>query len=227
LIHRTLALSVLAHLGLAAVLVRSPGVAPAAELAVRPELLEEIALEPPPPPMDMAEGPVPAPVAPAPAVLAAPDAPGPMATTADGYPAIPTGAGDPLDRVLAKLGPAAYGTGDADGAGAGRGRDRSSPARLGGPVRWPWPHEADSLPIDHASVSLIVDVTAEGRATAVHVLDDPDGFGQAAWRCAMAHTYIAKRDRGGRAVAGTTLPFRVRFDRLNVGSSLASAGQSE
>lgn len=231
----TLSLSVLAHASLAAILLH-PGATHAGPPPPHPDLLE-VALDDVAQSSPLADGaeahpsaslripvarralrrapPAPVPPHPAPALLAAPEAPAAAPVPAsddEADVAIPAGVGDPLDRVLAKLGPEAYGTGGADGPGSGRG-DRSSPARLGGPVRWPWPSEADALRVDHATVNVVAEVAANGRATAVQVLDDPDGFGQAARRCAMAHTFVARRDRDGRAVAGSTLPFLVRFDR--------------
>jgi hypothetical protein len=106
------------------------------------------------------------------------------------------------------------------GAGTGgRGRsgpDKSSRARLGGPVWWwfcPWPHDADALPIRHAAVKLVVAVRADGHATAARVVEDSPEFGAGARQCAMDHVYIAARDRDGRVVEGTTMPFVVKFDR--------------
>jgi len=102
------------------------------------------------------------------------------------------------------------------GPGRGPRADRSSPARLGGPVWWwfcPWPREADALPIRHATVKLAVAVTPDGHATAARVIEASPEFGPGARQCAMEHVYVPARDRDGRAAAGTTLPFVVKFDR--------------
>jgi hypothetical protein len=145
---------------------------------------------------------------------------------ARGDPEENAGLEDPLDRVLglwAERQQLAAGAGAVDGLGSGtggpgrgHGTDKSSPARLGGPVRWwscPWPPGAGSLPIRHAVARLVVAVTSEGHARSAQVIDDPSGFGAGAKQCAMEHIYVSARDREGRAVPGTTLPFLVQFDR--------------
>ncbi len=78
----------------------------------------------------------------------------------------------------------------------------------------PFPIEADKADIDMALVSLQAEVDAEGRATRVTIQNDPGhGFGPAAQACALRGKYEPARDPSGAAAAGTTKPFRVRFQR--------------
>jgi hypothetical protein len=64
-----------------------------------------------------------------------------------------------------------------------------------------------------AWVRMAVAVGADGTPTSVTVLQDPgDGLGEAARACAMTMHFLPARDGNGRAVAGMTAPFNVRFD---------------
>jgi periplasmic protein TonB len=68
--------------------------------------------------------------------------------------------------------------------------------------------------VNVASVTIVVLVSAEGRATSVQVVSDPGGgFGSAAKTCAMGQTYKPGLDREGRPTATQTAPFAVRFTR--------------
>ncbi len=96
-----------------------------------------------------------------------------------------------------------------------RAPDRSSPARLGGSVRWlcPWPKEAEAE-MRHMTVQIAADVRADGAPQSIRVMTDPGyGFGAAAQACAMRHTYVPSRDSAGREADGATMPFAVHFDR--------------
>ncbi len=68
--------------------------------------------------------------------------------------------------------------------------------------------------VNVASVTLVVLVSAEGRATSVQVVSDPGGgFAAAAKTCAMGQTYRPGLDADGRPAATQTAPFAVRFTR--------------
>jgi hypothetical protein len=91
-----------------------------------------------------------------------------------------------------------------------------TPARLGGYVNWncPWPSQAEAAQVDHATVRMQALVTPEGRAKGFTVLSDPGyGFADQAKMCASRHVFQPAKDRAGRAVTGTSLPFSVQFDR--------------
>ncbi|HEY1693945.1 MAG TPA: hypothetical protein VGG39_17380 [Polyangiaceae bacterium] len=95
-------------------------------------------------------------------------------------------------------------------------KDLSRTASLSGSSDWncPFPPEADTAQVDEAAVVLQVDVRADGTAGAVRVLGDPgNGFGREARRCAMSRHYTTSLDHDGNAIAGTTKPFRVHFQR--------------
>lgn len=94
--------------------------------------------------------------------------------------------------------------------------DLSSAPRIGGYVYWecPWPDAAAQANVNHAVVHVTVDVTARGKATAVHLIDQPGyEFGEDAIRCAMDQRYVPGRDAQGRSVAGRTRKFSVQFSR--------------
>jgi protein TonB len=94
--------------------------------------------------------------------------------------------------------------------------DKSRAASVGGSTDWrcPWPSEADAEQIDEAYAVVQVTVSAEGRATAVKVLNDPGhGFGREARGCAMRETFRTALDAWGRPIAGTTGPIKVHFER--------------
>ncbi len=93
--------------------------------------------------------------------------------------------------------------------------DLSRPPRFSGSGRWqcPFPDEADDAGIDHAVVSLRVEVAADGSVRSVSTSNDPgDGFGREARRCAGSKRWGAALDRAGRPVAGVALG-TVRFER--------------
>jgi protein TonB len=95
-------------------------------------------------------------------------------------------------------------------------KDLSRAASLSGSSDWncPFPPEADTAQVDEAAVVLQVDVRPDGTAGAVRVLGDPgNGFGREARRCAMSRRYTTSLDHDGNAIAGTTKPFRVHFQR--------------
>jgi len=78
----------------------------------------------------------------------------------------------------------------------------------------PWPSEADAEQIDEQTVILRVFVTASGEAQSAKLLADPGhGFGAAALACAMRTHFTPALDTGGRAMAATSPPIRVRFTR--------------
>jgi hypothetical protein len=105
------------------------------------------------------------------------------------------------------------------GAGSpGWSKDRASPPRIGGYVRWecPWPVAADRYRINHAIVHVTADVTAEGKATAVQLIDEPGyEFGPDSVQCALKKNYVPGSDPLGRPVAGRTLPFSLHFNRAD------------
>jgi hypothetical protein len=104
----------------------------------------------------------------------------------------------------------------------GLSHDLSSPPRIGGYVYWecPWPAAAAQANVNHAVVHVTVDVTVRGKATAVHLIDQPGyEFGDDAIRCAMDQRYIPGRDTLGKPVAGRTRKFSVQFSRSGAGGS--------
>ena len=117
--------------------------------------------------------------------------------------------------------PAAAPTGVPGGTGTGpapaaRKEDKSRVAGLLGSVEWncPFPGEADSEQIDQAFVMIQVKVKPDGSPENVSVLQDPGhGFGREARKCAMGKKYAPSLDPDGNAIAGTTRPIRVRFER--------------
>ena len=67
-----------------------------------------------------------------------------------------------------------------------------------------FPAEADIEQINNASVSLVVTVDADGRATNATVTRDPGyGFGALAKRCALRKKYSPPLNRAGEAVTAT------------------------
>lgn len=93
--------------------------------------------------------------------------------------------------------------------------DRSRPPQLAGGSRWqcPFPIEADDAGIDHAVVTLRVEVDADGRVARVTTTTDPgSGFGREARRCAGSKRWAAGLNREGRAAAAVAI-VNVRFDR--------------
>jgi protein TonB len=108
--------------------------------------------------------------------------------------------------------------GNADGEGKEPGPpapDLSRPPRLDGSARWqcPFPDEADDAGIDHAVVTLHVDIAANGGVRNVTTVSDPgNGFGREARRCAGSKRWLAGWDRGGHAIAASAT-VNVRFER--------------
>lgn len=113
------------------------------------------------------------------------------------------------------------GTPNATGTGTAppppRAVDRSRAPGLLGSVDWndcPFPGEADAEQIDQAFVMIKVDVKPDGSPQNVTVIQDPGhGFGREARKCAMRKKYSQGLDLDGNPIAGTTKPFRVRFER--------------
>jgi protein TonB len=108
------------------------------------------------------------------------------------------------------------GTGTAP-APAPRKDDRTRGAGLLGSTDWndcPFPGEADADQIDRASVMIQVKVKPDGSPESVQVVQDPGhGFGREAKKCAMRKRYTEALDADGKAIGGTTKPFRVQFLR--------------
>jgi periplasmic protein TonB len=99
--------------------------------------------------------------------------------------------------------------------GAAPAADRSRPPRLAGGAEWdcPFPPESDQLGIDHAVVTLRIEVGADGRVAGVRATSDPgDGFGREARRCAMDKPWDAGLDRAGNPTVAVAV-VNVRFDR--------------
>jgi len=95
------------------------------------------------------------------------------------------------------------------------GPDRSRHASLG-THEWdcPFPPEADTAQIDDAYVVLQIDLSADGRASAVRVVKDPgNGFGRQAraWALKWQH-YDAALDHGGQPIP-ETFTVRIHFSR--------------
>lgn len=93
--------------------------------------------------------------------------------------------------------------------------DRSRRASLigGGEWRCPFPAEADRDDVDHAVVTMQVDLSSDGTVRRVDLLSDPGhGFGEEAQHCAMSKRWSPALDRAGNSVDGE-ITVRVRFDR--------------
>lgn len=93
--------------------------------------------------------------------------------------------------------------------------DLSRPPKLAGDARWqcPFPLEADDAGIDHAVVTLRVEVGADGGVQRVTLTSDPgSGFGREARRCASSKRWAAALDREGRPISAVAT-VNVRFDR--------------
>lgn len=99
--------------------------------------------------------------------------------------------------------------------GTGEGPASGSPARPAG-TDWDctWPKQARSLSTDEETVTLRVNVKADGTPTQATVLSNPGhGFGRAARRCALSRSYQPATNRSGQAISAQTPPIRVRFTR--------------
>lgn len=93
--------------------------------------------------------------------------------------------------------------------------DLSRAPKLAGGAQWqcPFPIEADDAGIDHAVVTLRVEVDAVGGVQRVTATTDPgSGFGREARRCATSKRWAAGLDRDGRPISAIAI-VNVRFDR--------------
>jgi len=93
--------------------------------------------------------------------------------------------------------------------------DRSRGAQLAGGSAWdcPFPIEADDAGVDHAVVSLRIEVAADGHVLSASATRDPGhGFAREARRCALSKRWSAGLDRAGQPTVSTTV-VNVRFDR--------------
>jgi protein TonB len=93
--------------------------------------------------------------------------------------------------------------------------DRSRSPQLAGRAVWdcPFPEEADDDGVDHAVVTLRVEVSATGSVASVQASGDSShGFGREARRCALSKRWAPALDRVGNSTAGVAI-VNVRFDR--------------
>jgi len=93
--------------------------------------------------------------------------------------------------------------------------DRSRRASVLGSDEWqcPFPQEANDDQIDHAVVSLRVDVDANGGVRQLAIVEDPGhGFAREALHCARSKHWSPALDRAGNPSAGT-LTVHIRFER--------------
>lgn len=93
--------------------------------------------------------------------------------------------------------------------------DRSRAPALSGANEWrcPFPLEADQAGVDHAVVSLRVDVASTGAVLDARAIDDPGhGFAQSARACALRNRFAPALDRAG-APTRATATVHVSFDR--------------
>jgi len=107
------------------------------------------------------------------------------------------------------------GTGQPNTPTAPSGPDLSRRPEVTGVAEWrcPFPAEADTEQIDHAVVTLRVDVDRLGHAIGVVTTKDPGhGFAREARLCALRQQWSPALDRGGAAVRGSTT-VNVRFNR--------------
>jgi periplasmic protein TonB len=125
--------------------------------------------------------------------------------------------------ITASAGSARHAVYDAQARGSGIDRaqgdslagDLSRPPSVAGGASWdcPFPAEAEEASIDHATVSLRVEVAADGGVLAVRATADPgSGFGREARRCAQGKRWSAGLDRAGRPTRSFAL-VNVHFDR--------------
>jgi protein TonB len=102
------------------------------------------------------------------------------------------------------------------GTGTALQGDKSRAPQLAGGFRWndcPFPHEADDAELDHAVVTLRVEVGLNGEVTGVRVVSDPGhGFGREVQRCAGRKRWVPGLDRAGRPTSGVAL-VNVHLDR--------------
>jgi protein TonB len=93
--------------------------------------------------------------------------------------------------------------------------DLSRAAALAGTTEWrcPFPLEADGAAIDHAVVTLRIDVAATGKVLRAHTIDDPGyGFADKARACALRKRFAPALDRTGTPMRATAT-VHVTFDR--------------
>jgi len=93
--------------------------------------------------------------------------------------------------------------------------DLSRPPSVAGGASWdcPFPPEADEASIDHAAVSLRVEVAADGGVLEVRATADPgSGFAREARRCAQSKRWSAGLDRAGLPTRSVAL-VNIHFDR--------------
>lgn len=79
-----------------------------------------------------------------------------------------------------------------------------------------FPPEADAEDVNHALVSIVVNVRPNGTPESVTILNaNPPklGFERAARSCALMQRYSNALDRAGQPAGGKTAPFTVRFTR--------------
>jgi len=99
--------------------------------------------------------------------------------------------------------------------GTGTDVDQSRQPQLAGGAQWdcPFPMEADDEGIDHAVVTLRVEVAADGGVSKVEATNDPGyGFAREARRCASRKRWAPGFNREGQPASAVAL-VRVRFDR--------------
>ena len=107
------------------------------------------------------------------------------------------------------------GTGKPDAPGTQSGPDLSRRPGVTGGAEWrcPFPPEADAEQIDHAVVTIKIEVDRFGRAmSATATKESGSGFGREARRCALQQRWSPALDRNGTAVQGSTT-VNVRFNR--------------
>ncbi len=101
------------------------------------------------------------------------------------------------------------------GIGTELGGDGSRAPQLAGGAVWdcPFPPEADDAGVDHAVVTLRVEVAADGRVIAANPSSEPGhGFGREARRCALGKRWAPGLDRNGAPTSAVAL-VNVRFNR--------------
>lgn len=111
--------------------------------------------------------------------------------------------------------PAARPGGAEGGTGGDPSGDLARAPTLAGSAVWdcPFPAEADDQGVDHAVVTLEVEVGVNGRALSASPANNPGhGFAREARRCALGKRWRPGLDRTGRAVQ-TVTAIDVRFDR--------------
>ena len=95
---------------------------------------------------------------------------------------------------------------------AGHGFDEAA-RQAGSAWDCPFPVEADDAGVDHAVVTLRVEVGADGHVVQASATRDPGhGFGREARRCALYKRWAPGLDREGRAASSVTV-VNVRFER--------------